>query len=245
MHGRRGNAWCWALAGLGLLLTQTASHALYRDGAYWPTSSDGTTSVPICFQSTGEYNAQDESRLRSLVQEALAATWGRWTRIKFSGFGDCGAGTPAVPTLTITLTETPYGKPQWGGSGDIPDQQKHTSGSRGYQLIDNRLYGWLALRSGTTDRRALGVVTHEVGHALAFEHEQSRPDAVGFCPDGDSILPGTVLTTGYDDISIMNYCSPISRLSWTDIRGAQGPYGSSAAGTWLNALPALAHLALF
>jgi hypothetical protein len=101
------------------------------------------------------------------------------------------------------------------------------------------------LKNGTTDRRILGVVTHEVGHALAFEHEQSRADASGFCPDGDSFIPGTVLTNEYDDISIMNYCSPISRVSWLDIRGAQGPYGTSAAGTWLKALPALSHVTLF
>ena len=95
-----------------LLYMESAGYALYRNGDYWPKSADGTTSVPVCFESTGEYAAQDEKRLRALVQESLAATWGRWTLIKFSGFINCGAGKPASPTLTIKLTETPYGHPQ-------------------------------------------------------------------------------------------------------------------------------------
>jgi hypothetical protein len=230
-----------------LLLFPHDAVALYKNGDYWPKSADGSTSIPICFESTGEYSAQDEKQLRSLVQESLAATWGRWTQIKFSGFNDCTSGQPSSPTLTIKLTETPYGHAQWGGSGDIPDQVKHTTGKRGYQLIDNRLYGWLALKNGTTDRRILGVVAHEVGHALGFEHEQSRSDAAGYCPDGDSFIPGTELTTQYDDLGVMNYCAPIGfgRLSWADISGAQGVYGTSVPGHWLKALPALTQMINF
>ncbi len=246
MRPRQTRAIICLLTVAGFLLgLEPPSYALYRSGDYWPKSADGSTSVPVCFQSTGEYSAQDEARLRALVQESLAATWGRFTLIKFSGFGDCTAGNPANPTLTIKLTEKPYGIPQWGGSGDIPDQQVHHSGKRGYQLVNNRLYGWLALATASRDR-AWAVVAHEVGHGLAFEHEQSRADAAGFCPDGDSFIDGTILTKEYDDIGIMNYCRPeFGRLSWTDLEGAYGPYGMSAAGTWLKAQPALSHMTLF
>ncbi len=231
--------------GCSLLWTQPASYALYRSGDYWPKSADGTTSVPVCFESTGEYTAQEEKRLRALVQESLAATWARFTLVKFSGFGDCTAGNPASPTLTIKLTDNAYGIPRFGGAGDIPDQQIHHLGKRGYQLINNRLYGWLALGTATQNR-AWAVVAHEVGHALAFEHEQSRDDAAGFCPDGDSLIDGTILTKEYDDIGIMNYCRPeFGRLSWTDIEGARAPYGTSAAVRWLRAQPALSHMTLF
>ena len=76
----------WALLGLCFLWAEQAPLALYKSGDYWPQSPDGTTSVPICFQSTGEYTATEEARLRALVQEALAATWGRYTLIFFWGW---------------------------------------------------------------------------------------------------------------------------------------------------------------
>jgi len=98
--------------------------------------------------------------------------------------------------------------------------------------------------SSVSDRRARGVITHEVGHGLSFEHEQSRPDAAGFCPDGDSPLDGTIVTSEYDDTSIMNYCGPGAYPSWLDIKGAQKLYGTSPAGLWLNTLPAISYLPL-
>lgn len=106
---------------------------------------------------------------------------------------------------------------------------------------------WLALGKVTSDRRIRAVVTHEVGHALAYEHEQSRPDAAGYCPDGDSYLAGTVLTSEYDDLGIMNYCQPsgFGRTSLTDLRGAQIRYGTSAAGQWLKAQPVLSYPTMF
>jgi len=132
---------------------------------------------------------------------------------------------------------------QSGGSGDIPDHVKHTSGHRGFMGSNAPTWGWLALNN-VPDRRALAVITHEFGHGLSFEHEQSRPDAAGFCPDGDSFISGTILTAEYDDIGIMNYCGPGTYVSRLDIKGAQILYGTSAAGQWLNALPALSHLPL-
>ena len=83
------------------------------------------------------------------------------------------------------------------------------------------------------------MITHEFGHGLSFEHEQSRADAEGFCPDGEEPLDGTIITAEYDDIGAMNYCGPGEYLSRLDIKGAQTLYGSTAAGAWLKALPAL------
>jgi hypothetical protein len=243
-----------------VLATATASDALYRRGELWPSSSDGITRIPICFRTSGDYTTQEEARLRALVREGLAATWGRWANIEFSGFGEC-ASPPANATLAIMLTEwappppdgchdAPVNSKGWcrqsGGAGDIPDQNLHKSGLRGFQGTATPTYGWLQLE-GVPDRHVWAIVSHEVGHALSFEHEQSRPDAVGTCPFGDSIIPGgTVLSGDYDDMSTMNYCVPydFGHVSWKDISGAQGLYGTSAAGQWLKVLPVLSHMGI-
>jgi hypothetical protein len=237
------SGWGWTLVGLVIFLVVSSSHALYRDGALWPQSRDGITRIPVCFQTSGDYTAAEEMRLRELVRDALAATWARWMNIEFLGFSTCGSPVPNA-TLAIKLTEfAPDGTQQFGGAGDIPDQTIHLSGHRGFQGSRTPLFGWMQL-NGISDRRAWGVVTHEVGHALAFEHEQSRPDAVNFCPVGNVILDGTIVTSEYDDTSTMNYCVPLDsgRLSMLDIRGGQSLYGTSAAGQWLKALPALSHV---
>lgn len=234
---RRSRGLRWTLVGLAMVLVSTSSQALFKEGAVWPKSSDGITRIPVCFIVSGELTAAEDAGQRALLKEVLPATWGRWMKIEFSGFGTC-PNPPANATLAIELKGDSV-----GGAGDVPSQDKHQPYHRGFQGSNTPTYGVLWL-SGTTDRRARAVVTHEVGHGLSFEHEQSRPDAAGFCPDGDVPLEGTILTSEYDDIGTMNYCGPGVYLSRLDIKGAQTLYGTNAASQWLNALPALSHLPL-
>jgi len=237
-RGRRAKAiCCWTVLCAATGLTSSLSYALYRNGELWPRSADGITRVPVCFIFTGELTSAEDGRQRVLVKEVLAATWARWTNIEFTGFGNCST-PPANATLAIALKGE-----QVGGAGDIPDHDKHTSGHRGFQGKGTPTWGWLKL-SGASDSRARLVITHEFGHGLSFEHEQSRKDAEGFCPDGDSYIPGTIVTTEYDDMGAMNYCSPGVYVSRLDIKGAQTLYGTTDAGRWLNALPAISHLPL-
>jgi hypothetical protein len=234
---RRTKTACWVLLSAAMGVISGSSYALYRNGNVWPKSADGITRVPVCFISTGELAAAEDARQRALVKEVLGATWGRWMNIQFAGFGTCSAPPPNA-TLAVELRGEAV-----GGAGDIPDHEKHTSGHRGFQGSRTPTWGWLKL-NGASDYRARNVITHEFGHGLAFEHEQSRPDAAGFCPDGDSPIAGTIVTAEYDDIAIMNYCSPGAYASRLDIEGAQTLYGTSAAGQWLKALPAISPLPL-
>lgn len=229
----------WTLLGL-VILAGGPSHALYREGKEWPKSADGITRIPVCFVFTGQLTSDEDSRERDLVKEVLNATWGRWMKIEFTGFGTC-SNPPANATLAIALEACN----NCGGAGDIPWQDKHQPYHRGFQGSNTPTWGVLWISgSSVSDRRARAVITHEVGHGLSFEHEQSRPDAAGFCPDGDVPLPGTIVTSEYDDTSIMNYCGPGAYLSRLDVKGAQTLYGTSAAAVWLDALPAISHLSL-
>lgn len=227
----------WALLALALLMVTGSSHALYRNGKVWPKSSDLVTYIKVCFIKSGELTDVEDARQRVLVQEVIAATWGRWMKIEFSGFATC-TSSPPNNTLAIKLDGDTV-----NGAGEIPDLSKpnHNDGFRGYH--GSPTYGllWIA---GTTDLRARGVITHEIGHGLSFEHEQSRKDAEGFCPDGDSYIKGSNVTPEYDDTGTMNYCTTAAYLSRLDIHGGQSLYEKSAAGVWLEVLPAISRLSL-
>jgi hypothetical protein len=137
------------------------------------------------------------------MQRAAERTWGVETGVIFTGWQVCP--TP-VPAGTIEVRN-------WTG---LP---AHATGN--YIAID--------FNSGNLE----STFIHEMGHSLAFQHEQARADSTctvqqPFEWAGSNEFLGGTAFGPYDLLSTMNYCNPVTTgrfISPTDIAGAGAYYG--------------------
>ncbi|EKU73161.1 MULTISPECIES: hypothetical protein [Sphingobium] len=176
----------------------------------WRFTDGQPKRIPVCWETTG--SAQE----KAWVKQAIAASWEAGSGIRFDWRETCPEGLQGIRI-------------------QVADQGAHTKGLgvelRGVRngMVLNFAFGAWNQPCATQREYCIKVIAvHEFGHALAFSHEQNRPDAPGECAIQRQGSDGTLLLTPYDPDSVMNYCNATynndGKLSQFDRFAAQALY---------------------
>ena len=193
--------------------------------AIWQVNAENEhVEIPVCWVDDTLDDPLGFEVEREWVRTKIAATWEANSRVRFTGWEECGFNN--YDKVRILIFEA-VPRVLWYGP--------RITYYDGFGMILNLTFE-SSLWSGCPSKRYCieATAVHEFGHVLGFSHEQNRPDTPETCeilPHGQS---GDMMIGDWDLYSVMNYCNPNysgnGDLSETDVLMVQTFYGSPNIG---------------
>jgi Ricin-type beta-trefoil lectin domain len=197
-------------------------------------------SIPVCWENptSDAVTLADATTvagdvLRDWTREVVEGQWARYARLNFTTWGTC---TPGLPGIHIQIVRT-------GGSASAmgPSQMNGTTNGMKLNLYLDDGQPWCRANRAQFERCVKRQPLHEFGHALGFNHQETRTDyqPLSTHPDCAKQAAGNDQLIGaYDLLSTMSYCGQPGDAPWTfkttlspgDIAAVQTVYGRRVSG---------------